>query len=65
MICSNRLPYKGNGQAIGDLIGGHVSMMVLSLSTILGSVNAGQLIALAVTTSGSTSSGIGAWDRGV
>jgi tripartite-type tricarboxylate transporter receptor subunit TctC len=33
-----RIPYKGNGQAIGDLIGGHVSMMVLSLSTILGSV---------------------------
>jgi tripartite-type tricarboxylate transporter receptor subunit TctC len=43
-------PYKGNGQAIGDLIGGHVSMMVLSLSTILGSVKAGQLFALAVTT---------------
>ena len=41
-----RIPYKGNGQAIGDLIGGHVSMMVLSLSTILGSVNAGQLFAL-------------------
>jgi tripartite-type tricarboxylate transporter receptor subunit TctC len=45
-----RIPYKGNGQAIGDLIGGHVSMMVLSLSTILGGVNAGQLFALAVTT---------------
>jgi tripartite-type tricarboxylate transporter receptor subunit TctC len=45
-----RIPYKGNGQAIGDLIGGHVSMMVLSLSTILGSVQAGQLFALAVTT---------------
>jgi tripartite-type tricarboxylate transporter receptor subunit TctC len=27
-----RIPYKGNGQAIGDLIGGHLSMMVLSLS---------------------------------
>jgi tripartite-type tricarboxylate transporter receptor subunit TctC len=45
-----RIPYKGNGQAIGDLIGGHVSMMVLSLSTILGNVKAGQLFALAVTT---------------
>ena len=32
-------------RAIGDLIGGHVSMMVLSLSTILGSVKAGQLFA--------------------
>jgi hypothetical protein len=31
---SPQKPYKGNGQAIGDLIGGHVSMMVLSLSTI-------------------------------
>jgi Tripartite tricarboxylate transporter family receptor len=45
-----RIPYKGNGQAIGDLIGGHASMMVLSLSTILGSVKVGQLFALAVTT---------------
>ena len=38
-----RIPYKGNGQAIGDLIGGHVSMMVLSLSTILGNVKTGKL----------------------
>src|SRR5262245_37803869 len=45
-----RIPYKGNGQAVGDLIGGHVSMMVLSLSTILGNVKTGKLFALAVTT---------------
>src|SRR4029077_1880701 len=45
-----RIPYKGNGQAIGDLIGGHVSMMVLSLSPILGNVKTGKLFALAVTT---------------
>src|SRR5262249_48380338 len=45
-----RVPYKGNGQAIGDLIGGHVSMMVLSLSPILGQVKTGKLSALAVTT---------------
>jgi len=45
-----RIPYKGNGQAIGDLIGGHVSMMVLSLSTILGNIKTGKLFALAVTT---------------
>ena len=45
-----RIPYKGNGPAIGDLIGGHVSMMVLSLSPILGNVKAGTLFALAVTT---------------
>jgi tripartite-type tricarboxylate transporter receptor subunit TctC len=45
-----RIPYKGNGPAIGDLIGGHVSMMVLSLLPILGNVKAGTLRALAVTT---------------
>jgi tripartite-type tricarboxylate transporter receptor subunit TctC len=45
-----RVPYKGNGQAIGDLIGGHVSMMVLSLTPILGQVRTGKLFALAVTT---------------
>ena len=45
-----RIPYKGNGQAIGDLIGGHLSMMVLSLSPILGNVKDGKLFALAVTT---------------
>ena len=45
-----RVPYKGNGQAIGDLIGGHVSMMVLSLTPILGQVKTGKLFALAVTT---------------
>jgi tripartite-type tricarboxylate transporter receptor subunit TctC len=45
-----RVPYKGNGQAIGDLIGGHVSMMVLSLTPILGQIKTGKLFALAVTT---------------
>ena len=50
MVCSNRSPYRGNGQAIGDLSGGHLSMMVLSLSPILGNVKDGKLFALAVTT---------------
>jgi tripartite-type tricarboxylate transporter receptor subunit TctC len=45
-----RIPYKGNGAAFGDLLGGHVSMMVLSLSPIIGNVKAGTLRALAVTT---------------
>ncbi len=45
-----RIPYKGNGAAFGDLLGGHVSMMVLSLSPILGNIKAGTLRALAVTT---------------
>jgi len=45
-----KVPYKGNGPAIGDLLGGHVNMMVLSLSPILGNIKAGTLRALAVTT---------------
>ena len=45
-----RVPYKGNGTAIGDLIGGHITMMVLSIQTVIGNVKAGTLRALAVTT---------------
>jgi tripartite-type tricarboxylate transporter receptor subunit TctC len=45
-----RVPYKGNGPAVGDLIGGHISMMVLSIQTVIGNVKGGTLRALAVTT---------------
>ncbi len=45
-----RIPYKGNGPALGDLIGGHVNMMILSLLPIIGNVKAGKLHALGVTT---------------
>jgi tripartite-type tricarboxylate transporter receptor subunit TctC len=45
-----RVPYKGNGTAVGDLIGGHITMMVLSIQTVAGNVKAGKLRALAVTT---------------
>jgi len=45
-----RVPYKGNGTAVGDLIGGHITMMVLSIQTVVGNVKAGTLRALAVTT---------------
>jgi tripartite-type tricarboxylate transporter receptor subunit TctC len=45
-----RVPYKGNGTAIGDLIGGHITMMVLSIQTVVGNVKAGKLRARAVTT---------------
>src|SRR6188508_2254126 len=31
-----RVPYKGNGTAVGDLIGGHITMMVLSIQTVVG-----------------------------
>ena len=42
-------PYKGNGNALGDLLGGHVSMMFISMLPIIGNVKAGTLRALAVT----------------
>jgi tripartite-type tricarboxylate transporter receptor subunit TctC len=43
-----KIPYKGNGDALGNLIGGHVSMMMLSIVPIIGNVKAGTLRALAV-----------------
>jgi len=43
------IPYKGNGPAITDLLGGHVSMMFLSILPIIGQVRGGTLHALAVT----------------
>ena len=44
-----RIPYKGNGPAMTDLLGGHVSMMFLSILPVLEQVRAGTLNALAVT----------------
>jgi tripartite-type tricarboxylate transporter receptor subunit TctC len=44
-----RIPYKGNGPAMTDLIGGHVTMMFLSILPVLEHVRAGALRALAVT----------------
>jgi len=35
---SPKIPYKGNGDALGNLIGGHVSMMVLAIVPIIGNV---------------------------
>jgi tripartite-type tricarboxylate transporter receptor subunit TctC len=43
-----RIPYKGNGPAMTDLVGGHVSMMFLSILPVLPQVRAGALRALAV-----------------
>ncbi len=45
-----KIPYKGNGDALANLIGGHVSMMFLSIAPIVGNVKAGTLHALALTT---------------
>jgi tripartite-type tricarboxylate transporter receptor subunit TctC len=44
-----RIPYKGNGPAMGDLVGGHVSMMFLSILPVLGHARGGTLRPLAVT----------------
>jgi len=44
-----RVPYKGNGPAMTDLLGGHVSMMFLSILPVIGQVRGGTLRALAVT----------------
>jgi hypothetical protein len=43
-----KIPYKGNGDALANLIGGHVSMMFLSIAPIIGNVKGGKLHALAV-----------------
>ena len=45
-----RIPYKGNGPAVGDMIGGHIKMMVQSIQTVIGNARGGTLRALAVTT---------------
>ena len=44
------VPYKGTTQAMQDLIGGQISMMIGSAPTLMPQVNAGKLRALAVTT---------------
>jgi tripartite-type tricarboxylate transporter receptor subunit TctC len=47
-ISLTNIPYKGNGNAIGDLLGGHVSMMFLSILPVIGNIHGGKLNALAV-----------------
>ena len=48
------MPYKGNGTAHVDLIGGHVSVMFPNVATATAHVRAGRLRALAVTTKSHT-----------
>ena len=43
------IPYKGSGQAVGDLVGGQVQAMFSGMSSTLPHVRAGKLRALAVT----------------
>ena len=44
------VPYKGNGPAMGDLLGGHIPMMFVPIPVALGNVKAGTLRGLAITT---------------
>ena len=44
------VPYKGTGQAIGDLIGGQVQMMMINPVAAIPQVKAGKLRGLGVTT---------------
>jgi len=46
------VPYKGGGQAIGDVIAGHVPMTITSVQAVKGLVESGKLKALAVTSPG-------------
>ena len=43
------MPYKGGGQAIGDVIAGHVPMTITSVQATKGLVESGKVRALAVT----------------
>jgi tripartite-type tricarboxylate transporter receptor subunit TctC len=42
------VPYKGNGPAITDLLGGHIPMMFLPIPVALGNIKAGTLRGLAI-----------------
>jgi tripartite-type tricarboxylate transporter receptor subunit TctC len=43
------IPYKGEGPALTDLVGGQIQMLTPNLSAAIGFVNAGRIRALAVT----------------
>ena len=43
------VPYKGNGPAITDLLGGHIPMMFLPIPVALGNIKAGTLRGIAIT----------------
>ena len=43
------VPYKGNGPALTDLLGGHIKIMFVPIPVALGNIRAGTLRALAIT----------------
>jgi tripartite-type tricarboxylate transporter receptor subunit TctC len=49
------VPYKGNGPAMSDLLGGHIPMMFVPIPVALGNIKAGTLRALAITSAKRTS----------
>jgi tripartite-type tricarboxylate transporter receptor subunit TctC len=48
-IKMNLIPYKGTGQLLGDLVGGHVQVSFGVIPPAFGNIKAGRLRALAVT----------------
>ncbi len=43
------VPYKGSGQAISDLVGGHIKVMISGMASTLPHVRSGKLIGVATT----------------
>ena len=43
------VPYKGSGQAISDLVGGHIKMMISGMASTLPHVRSGKLVGIATT----------------
>jgi tripartite-type tricarboxylate transporter receptor subunit TctC len=54
-IRMNLIPYKGTGQLLGDLVGGHVQVSFGVIPPAYGNIKAGKLRALAVTSPQRTS----------
>jgi tripartite-type tricarboxylate transporter receptor subunit TctC len=48
-IDMQHVPYKGSGQAISDLVGGHVKVMISGMASTLPHVRSGKLIGIVTT----------------